>query len=105
MKSYKEYNRVYIGGSDCASLVLRAPEKVQLLKFMEDGDYMAYLVDENAEIGAHYEKVFTATSWISIYDDNGLTFEANAEEINIYRAGNYGCIIQLINGKPQIVNG
>lgn len=70
--------------------------KTSTLDFGEDGSYMAYVVDEDAEIGAHYKKVADFKHWLKIYDDDELTYRINAQEINIYRAGDFGCIIQTI---------
>lgn len=100
MKSYKDYEIEFIGGSDIATLILVGCDenglKTGLLNFGEDGSYRAYIVDENAEIGAHYKKVADFKYWFKIYDDHGLTYRVNAQEINIYRAGDFGCIIQTI---------
>ena len=100
MKSYKEYEEKLIGGSDIAALILVGCDenglKTSHLDFGEDGSYRAYVVDENAEIGAHYKKVANFECWLKIYDDDGLTYRVNAREINIYRAGGFGCIIQTI---------
>lgn len=100
MKNYKEYEEKFIGGSDIAALILVGCDenglKTSHLNFGEDGSYRAYIVDENAEIGAHYKKVADFKYWFKIYDDHGLTYRVNAKEINIYRAGDFGCIIQVI---------
>ncbi len=101
MKSYKAYSCRCIGGSDVASLVARginidgSGSILSEIDFGEDGAYSAYIVDDEAEIGAHYHKVFECKSWITIYDDDSCGFRAHAEHINIYRAGEFGCIIQL----------
>lgn len=95
--NYKSYEKKHIGSSDIASLTLRFPSETKILNFGGDGSYHAYIVDENAEIGSHYTLEVSGNYWLKIYDDNGLSFEASAEEIRIYSAGSYGCIIQLIN--------
>lgn len=101
MKSYKEYPRVGIGSSDIAALIMvgcgKTELKTDILKFGEDGRYLAYIVDENANIGPHYELVAEYTHWIKIYDDDGLTYDNYAELIRVWRAGDCGCIIQLID--------
>lgn len=57
---------------------------------------------EEAHIGEHYNLVFEGTNWIRIYDDNELTLHAKADVIKIYRAGEFGCIIQLLgNAKVE----
>ena len=86
MKTYKEYDKVYIGESDIASLILAGyKEGVGLslseLHFGIDGGYQAYITDDQAEIGSHYELVQTFQVWLKIYDDSGLTAELNGEEI------------------------
>lgn len=97
MKSYKDFDKIYIGGSDIAALVMVGCDRdwvsSQILKFGEDGDYRAYYVDEPATIGAHYEKVASFTNWLKIYDDVGLVFDENGD-FSIYRAGEMGCIIK-----------
>ena len=94
MKNYKEYEKRFIGASDIAALILVGCDenglKTSTLDFGEDGSYMAYVVDEDAEIGAHYKKVADFKHWLKIYDDDELTYRVNAQEINIYRAGDFG---------------
>lgn len=101
MKNYKEFEQQFIGDSDIATLILvgcRGEEglKTEQLHFGEDGSYRAYIVDADTEIGSHYKKIAAFNYWLKIYDDDGLTYDVNADEINIYRAGEYGCIIQVI---------
>lgn len=101
MKSYKEYPKKYLGGSDYAALTMVGCKEntgltSAILHFGEDGIYDAYFVDENAEIGSHYELIATFNYWIKIYDDYNLTTSLSGSTINIYRAGDYGCIIQVI---------
>lgn len=107
MKTYKDFEKQYIGSSDIASLILVgcAENGLQLTKlpFGEDGTYWAYIVDENdVEIGAHYKEETTFRSWLKIYDDSEKTYEVSAKEIRIYRAGDFGCIIHLINKEESI---
>ncbi len=101
MKNYKDFERKTIGCSDISALILvgcRGEEglKTEVLDFGEDGSYRAYIVDADTEIGIHYKKVATFNSWLKIYDDYELTYKVYANEINIYRAGEFGCIIQVI---------
>lgn len=99
MKNYKDFPKVYIGSSDIASLTVRAGGDVTALNFGEDGAYYAYIVTERAEIGEHYKKMFSTPShWIAIYDDDEKVFtrrDKDAQRINIYRAGEFGCIIEF----------
>lgn len=101
MKNYKDFEKKSIGSSDIASLTVRSGMKVAPLNFGEDGAYSAYIVTEDAEIGSHYKLTFEGKGWISIFDDTMLTFEARADEIKIYQAGAFGCIVQLL-GNVQI---
>ena len=103
MKNYKDFEKIYIGSSDIASLTLRSPQKAYILNFGEDGTYSAYLVTDNAEIGKHYELCFTCDTWLNIYDDDGLVKTINAELIEVYRAGEMGCIIVAKNN-PIVKN-
>lgn len=101
MVSYKDFEKTYIGSSDIAALVVVGPTedglKAEILRFGEDGDYSAYMVLQEAEIGEHYSKVFSFSNWVKIYDDNELVCKISGDKINIYRSGMFGCIIQMIN--------
>lgn len=101
--NYKEYPKHNLGEAANASLTVRFPDQARMLHFGEMGPAHAYVVDENAEIGDHYKLIHAGRYCVKIFDDNGLTFEACADSILIYRAGNGGCVIQLIN--PTSVNG
>lgn len=96
MRTYKDFEKRPIGDSDIASLTVRYPSKAEVLNFGSDGTYNAYIVTEQAEIGDHYDLVSEGTHWIMIFNDFDKTFSAHADEIKIYRAGEFGCIIQLI---------
>lgn len=96
MKDYHEYSKKFIGSSDIASLIYRSWNGVGLIEFGEDGQYSAYIVDGDAEIGEHYQKVAMATVWLDIYDDESRTIRFRGSKINIYRSGCFGIIIQVI---------
>lgn len=100
MKSYKDYEKQFIGESDIASLVMvgfgENEVESKMLHFGGDYAFFAYIVDGDAEIGEHYEKVATFTHWFKLYDDTGRTKSFTGREINVYRAGEMGCIIQVI---------
>lgn len=110
MKNYKEFEKEFIGASDGASLILRGSpnreklnyetwerESLKYLHFGADGVYNAYIVNgKDVEIGKHYEKVVSFKEWLKIYDDDGLTKHFRLHgTIDIYRAGEFGCIIHL----------
>ena len=101
MKMYKNYETKFIGESDIAALILVGMGKQGVcsipLPFGEDGSYRAYITDENAEIGSHYRKVAEFSSWLKIYDDDGLSARYDADQITVYRAGLKGYIIQLVH--------
>ena len=99
-----------IGISDIAALIIVGPKAERKSKYEEyldtaimhfggDGDYFAYIVDENAIIPDHYKPVAHLSYWINIYDDTSLAYSARADWINVFRAGDHGCIIQLIGAK------
>jgi len=100
MKNYKDFEKVFIGDSDIASLILVGWSENGLklfdLHFGEDGSYQAYIIDEDTEIPKHYSRVYECKSWLRIYDDIGLVKEFDSNLIEIYRAGEMGCIIKLI---------
>lgn len=98
MKSYKDFNKIPIGDSDIAALVMVGCDgdhgvKAMMLNFGQDASYYAYYVDEPATIGEHYRKIAEFTHWFKIYDDTELVFDADGD-FTIYRAGEMGCIIQ-----------
>lgn len=100
MKTYKDFEKIRIGESDIANLVMVGCREDQgavteLLHFGEDGDYEAYYVTEPCEIGEHYKKVASFESWLKIYDDTERTFDEYGD-FNIYRAGDFGCIIEKV---------
>ena len=99
MKTYKDFDTRFIGESDIASLTLRSPDSVGILRFCDDGAYDAYIVTEEAEIGAHYHEVFRCRTWLWIFDDQNRTITITAPEIIVYRAGLRGCIIYAPDGK------
>lgn len=71
--------------------------RISFYFFGEDGSYRAYMVTgADVEIGSYYEKVAAFKGWLRIYDDDGKTFEKSAAEINVYRSGDFGCIIQTL---------
>ena len=101
MKDYHEYKKVYIGDSDIATLILAGAGddgvKAIPLHFEEDADYQAYVVDEQAAIGDHYQLKAEFESWMKVYDDHSFVREFVARKIKVYRTGMRGCIIQLLN--------
>lgn len=96
MKNYHDYQKINLGMSDIASLTLRMPCKAECLNFGGDGDYSAYLVDGDAEIPEYYKEKFSTEGWLKIFDDNSLTQKISGRIIKIFRAGEYGCIIQVL---------
>lgn len=100
MKTYKDFEKISIGSSDIASLILAGFQEdkgtvAQTLNFGEDGLYEAYYVTEPCIIGDHYKKVASFTSWLRIYDDTDIVFNKHGD-FNIYRAGEFGCIIEKV---------
>lgn len=101
MKTYKDFDQKYIGNSDIATLIMVGYSKdngliTEALHLGGDDVYSAYIVTEESKIGDHYSKIATFSEWMKIYDDTGLSYKAEGKEINVYRAGMYGCIIQII---------
>lgn len=101
MKTYRDFEKQVIGGSDSAVLTLTGSTnggvKSEVLHFGSDGYYTAYIVDEPCDIPSHYEKEASFKNWMKIFDDDGQTGTFEATEINVYRAGSFGCIIELKN--------
>lgn len=103
-KSYKDFQKVPLGGSDKAQLTLIGGDKRLMpetftLNFGEDNDYSAYLVEGECQIGDHYELWKEFRGYMSIYDDTGVVANYRVGVnglIRVYRAGEMGCIIQLL---------
>ena len=97
MKNYKDFEKVYIGSSDIASLAFRSVCKLEDVRFGGDGCYSAYEVfGDDVEIGAHYRKVFSGDTWLWIFDDTGRAYNSGYHDgmvVDVYQAGGYGCII------------
>lgn len=98
-KYYKDYEEIYLGCSDIASLIVvtcdcKRGMESNILKMGSDGDYFAYLCN-NAEIGEHYTKKYECAGWLTIYDDNKKMFNQFGK-FEIYRAGDFGIIINKI---------
>lgn len=103
-KNYYQYSEIEIGKSKNSNLVLVGMTeqglKSELLQFGEDGEYTAYVIDDDFEIPSHFQLVHSFKKWMRVYDDDRSTFELlNASEINVYRYGDLGCIIQFKKGK------
>ena len=101
MKSYREFFREYIGTSDIAALVMvgfkdNIGATSELLRFGKDSSYYAYVCEGEVEIGSHYELVSEYQCWLKIYDDTELVREFNGRTIRVYRAGEEGCIIDIL---------
>ena len=101
MKNYKK-KEILLGESDIATLILAGCGDngviTHALNFNCDGAYTAYLCDADQEVPSHYEKVWECHTWLKVYDDSELmqTIENMIErKIEVYRAGNYGCLIRL----------
>lgn len=100
MKDYHDYLKKFIGMSDIASLILVGLDEDEKLKTMplnfgEDGDYMAYIIPGDVDVPDYYEKIADFSYWLKIYDDDELTSEFNAKKIEVFTAGDFGCIIRL----------
>lgn len=73
--------------------------RVQEIVFDYDDDYEAYIITDAIEVPEDYELVAAGKTFVKIYDDEGLTVEINCPHIEIYRAGEEGCLIRLIGGE------
>lgn len=105
--SYRDFDKMTIGESDSAELLMYGPSysgeaSATKLCFKEDSLYSAYIVTGfDVDVGAHYKLVAVFKSWLKIYDDFGISFEAEADQIEVYRAGDFGCVIKLIGGHSR----
>lgn len=110
MKSYKDFEKEFIGDSDIATLIMvgydskeKGGVSLKKLNFGVDGNYQAYIVEGQTEIGSHYELVAEFTDWLRIYDDSSLVKEFHADVIKVFRAMEFGCIIQLLKEEKEDV--
>lgn len=108
MKNYKMYPKTLIGQSDFSALTVSHFDgkeiKLDNLYFGEDGAYSAYIVDEEAKIPECYKVQIEqkGEGWLRIMDDVHLTYKTTFEEgFKIYRSGNFGCIIQILNKRKE----
>ena len=107
MKNYKEFEKMYIGASDRAYLTVKNLDenKNQVaedkLYFGEDGEYSAYITYGDVSIGDHYKMMHKYSVEIVIADDERNMFVASADSIEIYQAGEFGCIIHMIGEKVK----
>lgn len=99
---YKRAPKIHVGGSDRASLFAIGFDvnygwRFVPIHFGADDSYKAYICTEQAEIGAHYHLVGELYHEIRIIDDDdgNCTFEASADRINLWRAGEFGFVVQL----------
>lgn len=102
--AYKKFEKVFIGSSDISSLIMlgfsdsKSELLVKSLLFGEDGNYKAYNVtNKNVKIPDYYKLIEKFNTWLKIYDDEGLVLKINADNIEIYRSGDFGCIIKSWN--------
>lgn len=106
IKDYHGLPLMELGASDIAKLVLRTNNGVKTIDFGGDGEYHAYFSDgEKIEIPAHYACIFDEVcTWAWIYDDIECTQKIILKKdmrLRVYRAGAYGCIIQV----TEIIRG
>lgn len=102
-KPYKE-TRISLGGSDIASLILVGCKEgvnglyLNELHFAGDNNYYAYIVrDPLVEIPNHYHLEYTYNYWMKVYDDDEKIYRISADIIEVYRSGDYGCIIRALD--------
>lgn len=101
MKDYHEFNNIYMGSSDIATLIAVGMSeadglKLEQIKFGGDRRYTAHYIDEEIEIPNHYELLGEFFYWLKIYDDDRCRVKIKAPHggsVKIYRSGNYGCLI------------
>ena len=95
-RTYKDFEKRFIGASDSAYLTITGANGTKAkLKFGEDGEYYAYIVPENVEIGNHYVKRAEFEGSVTITDDDGDGIMLIADKIEFFRAGEFGCIVRL----------
>lgn len=104
--THHDYEKVFIGSSDSARLkvIHRVGGYVSksYLNFGEDGEYEAYIVDEKCTIPDTYELRYSFEGgYVDLFDDEGYNVYIKGETVQIYRRGNFGCIIKIIGFKEM----
>ena len=92
-----------LGSSDIAALTITGIKDgkltAEILDYYIDANYKAYIVtDKGVEIPDYYDLISTWDTWIRIYDDETLVFHFHKynSKIEIYRAGDCGTIIRIL---------
>ena len=88
MKNYKDFEKMSIGVTDIASVVLRDPEKILDMHLDSDGGINAYLCNEEVQVGDHYQHVDTFHHWLWVYDDSHRVIQVYGDRIEVYKAKN-----------------
>lgn len=104
--TYKDFDKIYVGESEAANLIVAGPNNVTYVHFGKDDAYMAYEVfGDNVTIGSHYALCAQGDYWLKIYDDTGRAyykgwwdFDNKYKHWRIYRAGEMGMIIHWGEG-------
>lgn len=86
---------VSLGYSDIAMLILSSAYSLQGLSLGGDGSYKAYIIDEHTPLPEHYKLHSYHRYWLKVYDDEQCILKIKAENINVYRAGDYGVLIRV----------
>lgn len=95
-QDYKK-KKDYIGASGIAELTLCCNGEKTPLYFGENGSYHAYIVCGSCYIPLYYVKVAQFKDKVDIIDDDGFVTCYEASVIRVYRAGEFCCIIQLLD--------
>jgi hypothetical protein len=101
-----EYKMEFIGQSDISALVMvgfRNDKGIvpEMLYFGCEGRYSAFICDGEVRIANHFKLVAEYNSWLNIYDDKTLVKSLIGGCIKVYRAGESGCIIQIMREEKQ----
>lgn len=104
--THHDYEKVFIGSSDSARLeVIHTIENgtsKSYLNFGEDGEYEAYIVDEKCTIPDTYElRCAFEGGYVDLFDDEGYNVYIKGETVQIYRRGDFDCIIKIIGFKEM----
>lgn len=106
MKNYHDCKKYDLGWSDISMItavgVGENGIKSEYIYYGSDGDYSAYLADEETAIPDYYEKTADFENWATFYSDYYAALSIKAEKIEVYRAGDFGTIIKC-KGLKRIV--
>lgn len=96
---YKECHKDILGMTDIARIITLTEDEVDEVHLSIDGLIKPYMANEYTDIPNHYSLVKEFKNEVTFLDDDVKILKIKADEINIYRCGDTGMIIESIGLK------